>query len=54
MMKLEKVWDMLRNHWEMYTHKYHATKYECENGVHGNHKDEIRDKDDDEEDALTF
>ena len=51
LIKLEKVWDMLSNHWEMYTHKYHAMRYEFENGVHRNHEDETTD-DDEEEDCI--
>ena len=52
LMKAEKVWDNVRQHWETYTHKYHATRYECENnGVHGSFDDHTGD-DDDEEDCI--
>ena len=52
LIKAEKVWDNVRQHWETYTHKYHATRYECENnGVHGSFDDHTGD-DDDEEDCI--
>ncbi len=52
LMKLEKVWDNLRQHWETYTHKYHATRYNCENnGVHGSFEVDTGD-DNDEEDCV--
>ena len=28
LIKSEKVWENVRQHWETYTHKYHATRYE--------------------------
>ncbi len=53
-MKSERVWDMLRQHWETYTQKYHVTRYECENdGVHGSFEGELGDADD-EEDCIIY
>ena len=54
-MKAEKVWDNVRQHWETYTHKYHATRYECENnGVHGSFDDHTGDNDDEEDCIISF
>ena len=54
-MKLEKVWYNLHQHWETYTHKYHATMYECENnGVHGSFEDETGDNNDEEDCIISL